>query len=85
MSNEQKEVTEVTMFDKVYKTENLTPRIAQSFVAIQRMDEEANEANYQAVKAASAVEFQKQQLQTMIEEDEIECEEDEIMAEESEG
>jgi hypothetical protein len=85
MSNEQKEVTEVTMFDKVYKTKNLTPRITQSFVAIQRMDEEANEANYQAVKAASAVEFQKQQLQTMIEEDEIECEEGEIVAEESEG
>ena len=85
MSNEKKEVTEVTMFDKVYKTENLTPRIAQSFVAIQRMDEEAQEANYQAVKAASAVEFQKQQLQTMIEEDEIEHEEDTVVEEESES
>jgi hypothetical protein len=78
MSNEQKEVTEITMFEKVYKTENLTPRITQSFVAIQRMDKEAQEANYQSVKAASAVEFQKQQLKTMIEEDEI-------VAEESEG
>jgi hypothetical protein len=78
MSNEQQEVKEITMFDKVYKTENLTPRITQSFIAIQRMDKEAQEANYQAVKAASAVEFQKQQLQTMIEEDEI-------VAEESEG
>ena len=78
MSNEQQEVKEITMFDKVYKTENLTPRITQSFVAIQRMDKEAQEANYQSVKAASAVEFQKQQLQTMIEEDEI-------VAEESEG
>jgi hypothetical protein len=78
MSNEQQEVKEITMFDKVYKTENLTPRITQSFIAIQRMDKEAQEANYQSVKAASAVEFQKQQLQTMIEEDEI-------VAEESEG
>ena len=78
MSNEQKEVTEITMFEKVYKTENFTPRITQSFVAIQRMDKEAQEANYQSVKAASAVEFQKQQLKTMIEEDEI-------VAEESEG
>ena len=78
MSNEQQEVKEITMFDKVYKTENLTPRVVQSFVAIQRMDKEAQEANYQSVKAASAVEFQKQQLQTMIEEDEI-------VAEESEG
>jgi hypothetical protein len=78
MSNEQQEVKEITMFDKVYKTENLTPRVVQSFVAIQRMDKEAQEANYESVKAASAVEFQKQQLQTMIEEDEI-------VAEESEG
>ena len=77
MSNEQQEVKEITMFDKVYKTENLTPRVVQSFVAIQRMDKEAQEANYQSVKAASAVEFQKQQLQTMIEEDEIVEEESE--------
>ena len=82
---EQNEITEVTMFDKVYKTENLTPRVAQSFVAIQRMDKEAQEANYEAVKAASAVEFQKQQLQTMIEEDEIEHEEDVVVEEESES
>ena len=75
MSNEQNEIKEVTIFDLVYKTENLTPRVAQSFVAIQRMDKEAQEANYQSVKAASAVEFQKQQLKTMIEEDEIEAEE----------
>ena len=77
MSNEQQEVKEITMFDKVYKTENLTPRVVQSFVAIQRMDKEAQEANYQSVKAASAVEFQKQQLQTMIKEDEIVAEESE--------
>ena len=75
MSNEQNEIEEVTIFDKVYKTANLTPRVAQSFVAIQRMDKEAQEANYQSVKAASAVEFQKQQLKTMLEEDEIEAEE----------
>ena len=75
MSNEQNEIKEVTIFDEVYKTENLTPRVAQSFVAIQRMDKEAQEANYQSVKAASAVEFQKQQLKTMLEEDEIEAEE----------
>ena len=70
-NTEQNEITEVTIFEKVYKTEKLTPRVAQSFVAIQRMDKEAQEANYQSVKAASAVELQKQQLQTMIEEDEI--------------
>jgi len=45
--------------------------VVQSFVAIQRMDKEAQEANYQAVKAQSAVEFQKQQLKTMIAEDKI--------------
>ena len=71
---EQNEITEVTIFEKVYKTENLTPRVAQSFVAIQRMDKEAQEANYQSVKAASAVEFQKQQLKTMIAEDKIQSE-----------
>ena len=78
MEDERKEVTEVTMFDKVYKTENLTPRVTQSFVAIQRMDKEAQEANYQSVKAASAVEFQKQQLQNFIKEDKIEAEADTI-------
>ena len=67
-------IEEVTMFDKVYKTENLTPRVAQVFVSIQRMEKEAQEANYQAVKAAIAVEFQKMQLKGMIEEDEIESE-----------
>ena len=78
MEDERKEITEVTMFDKVYKTENLTPRVTQSFVAIQRMDKEAQEANYQSVKAASAVEFQKQQLQNFLEEDKIEAEADTI-------
>tara|TARA_R100000544_G_C2210437_1_gene51623 strand:- start:552 stop:818 length:267 start_codon:yes stop_codon:yes gene_type:complete len=72
--NEQQEIKEVTIFDEVYKVENLTNRVTQSFVAIQRMDKEAQEANYQSVKAASAVEFQKQQLKTMIEEDKIQSE-----------
>ena len=72
--NEQQELKEVTIFDEVYKVENLTNRVTQSFVAIQRMDKEAQEANYQSVKAASAVEFQKQQLKTMIEEDKIQSE-----------
>jgi len=72
--NEQQEIKEVTLFDEVYKVENLTNRVVQSFVAIQRMDKEAQEANYQSVKAASAVEFQKQQLKTMIEEDKIQSE-----------
>ena len=72
--NEQQKIKEVTIFDEVYKIENLTNRVTQSFVAIQRMDKEAQEANYQSVKAASAVEFQKQQLKTMIEEDKIQSE-----------
>ena len=72
--NEQQEIKEVRIFDEVYKVENLTNRVVQSFVAIQRMDKEAQEANYQSVKAASAVEFQKQQLKTMIEEDKIQSE-----------
>lgn len=73
-NKENNVIEEVTMFEKVYKTENLTQRVAQSFVSIQRMEREAQEANYQAVKAASAVEFQKIQLKGMIEEDEIESE-----------
>ena len=56
------------------KVENLTNRVTQSFVAIQRMDKEAQEANYQAVKAQSAVEFQKEQLKAMIVEDKINAE-----------
>ena len=72
--NEQQEIKEVTIFDEVYKVENLTHRVTQSFFAIQRMDKEAQEANYQSVKAASAVEFQKQQLKAMIEEDKIQSE-----------
>ena len=69
--NEQQEIKEVTLFDEVYKVENLTNRVVQSLAAIQRMDKEAQEANYQSVKAASSVEFQKQQLKVMIEEDKI--------------
>ena len=78
MEDERKEIKEVTMFDKVYKTESLTPRVTQSLIAIQRMDTEAQEANYQSVKANSAVEFQKQQLKSFIEEDKIEAEADTI-------
>ena len=72
--NEKQELKEVTIFDEVYKVENLTNRVTQSFVAIQRMDKEAQEANYQAVKAQSAVEFQKEQLKAMIVEDKINAE-----------
>ena len=62
---------EVTLFDEVYKVENLTERVIQCFMGLQRMQTEFQEANYQAVKAKSAVEFQKQQLKTMIAEDKI--------------
>jgi hypothetical protein len=81
-NKENNVIEEVTMFDKVYKTKNLTQRVAESFVSIQRMEKEAQEAKYQAVKAVSAVEFQKIQLKGMIEEDEIESETEE---EEGEG
>ena len=74
MDEVNKEIKEVTIFDEVYKVKNLTNRVTMAFVNIQRMEKEATESNYQALKAQSAVEFQKQQMKLMIEEDKIQAE-----------
>ena len=72
--NQQQEPKEVTIFGKVYKVENLTNRVLGTFVAVQRMQKEAEEANYQSVKVSSASEFQQTALKNMIEEDKIQSE-----------
>ena len=72
--NQQQEPKEVTIFGKVYKVENLTNRVIGTFVAVQRMQKEAEEANYQSVKVSSACEFQQTALKNMIEEDKIQSE-----------
>jgi len=72
--NEQQEIKEVTIFGKIYKIENLTNRVVGTFVAVQRLQKEAEEANYQSVKVSSACEFQQTALKNMIEEDKIQSE-----------
>ena len=65
-------ITELTLFDKRYATKDCSQRVLSTFVTIKEMENDAKRSNYVAVKDASAVEYQKEQLRKMIEEDEIE-------------
>tara|TARA_B100001250_G_scaffold356556_1_gene331719 strand:- start:1815 stop:2105 length:291 start_codon:yes stop_codon:yes gene_type:complete len=71
MEDNNKEITEVSLFEKKYATKDLTPRVLQTFITIKEMEADAKRSNYIAVKDASAVEYQKIQLRDMIAEDEI--------------
>jgi len=71
--NEQKEITEITMFEKTYKVEDCTQRVLETFSIVKRMEHDAAESNYKAVKDNSAVAFQKEQLQKLIEEDKLQA------------
>jgi hypothetical protein len=75
--NEQKEITEITMFEKVYKVADCTQRVLSTFSTVKRMEQDAAESNYKAVKDNSAVAFQKEQLQKLIEEDKLKAVEEE--------
>jgi len=66
------EITEVSLFEKKYATKDLTPRVLQTFITIKEWEADAKRSNDVAVKDASAVEYQKEQLKKMIQEDEIE-------------
>ena len=69
MEDERKELTEVLIFDKEYKVADLSDQIKLTFNALQRMEQEAQEASYQSVKANSAVQFQATALKKMLDKD----------------
>ena len=83
-NNENNNITELTLFDKRYATKDCSRRVLSTFVTIKEMENDAKRSNYVAVKDASAVEYQKEQLRKMIEEDAIEPMEDteEVVVEE---
>ena len=71
MEDERKEITEVTIFGKKYKTEDLTMRVKQGFINNQRMDADFNEKQYQSLVALSAMKHYQEQLMAWIEEDKL--------------